>query len=68
MQEAKRNFIAAMQQLKEEAVEATKSKHNEIFKDWLKGSAVCFKNDSTKMLENYGFQKVCDKTALSGLF
>jgi hypothetical protein len=62
MQEAKRNFVAAMQQLKQEAGEAIKLHHDKIFQDWIKYDAVCFKNDSTPTLTSYGFQQVteCD--------
>jgi hypothetical protein len=47
-----------MQQLEEEALEAIKSHHDKIFQDWIQHGVVCFKQDSTPMLPNYGFQLV----------
>jgi len=57
-QEAYRNYKAAFQQLRQEAVEAIKCKHDEIFQQWFKNGVLCFNIDRTKELPTYGFQQV----------
>jgi hypothetical protein len=59
MQETKRNFVDALQQLKQEAREAIKTKYDEIFKDWFnKDGVMSFITDRTQDLSNYGFHQV----------
>jgi hypothetical protein len=64
MQEARGNFTAALQQLRQEAREAIEKKQDDIVKDWFKQGfvytdrVVCFNTDRTQDLSNYGFHQV----------